>query len=76
MDYSIVIPCFNEEATIKLILDKTNKAFQEHNIELILVNNGSTDNTKNILKDLIINIITNVRQNFSIITCFNNSSSI
>ena len=55
MDYSIVIPCFNEEATIKLILDKTNKAFQDHNIELILVNNGSTDNTKNILKDLIIN---------------------
>ena len=55
MDYSIVIPCFNEEGTIKLILEKTKKLFIDNNIELIIVNNGSTDNTKNILANLIIN---------------------
>ena len=55
MDCSIVIPCFNEEGTIKLILEKTKNAFKENNIELIIVNNGSTDNTKNILEELIIN---------------------
>ena len=55
MDCSIVIPCFNEEGTIKLILEKTKNPFKENNIELIIVNNGSTDNTKNILEELIIN---------------------
>ena len=54
MDYSIVIPCFNEEGTLKIILEKTKKIFQENNIELIIVNNGSTDNTKNILEKIII----------------------
>ena len=55
MDYSIVIPCFNEEGTIKQILEKTKKLFIDNNIELIIVNNGSTDNTKNIIENLIIN---------------------
>ena len=55
MKYSIVIPCFNEEGTIKLILEKTKNPFLENNIELILVNNGSTDNSKEILYKNIIN---------------------
>ena len=53
MKYSIVIPCFNEEGTIKLILERTKNLFIENNIELILVNNGSTDNSKEILSQLI-----------------------
>ena len=53
MKYSIVIPCFNEEGTIKLILDRTKNLFIDNNIELILVNNGSTDNSKEILSELI-----------------------
>ena len=55
MKYSIVIPCFNEEGTIKLILERTKDPFIENNIELILVNNGSTDNSKEILSKIIIN---------------------
>ena len=55
MKYSIVIPCFNEEGTIQLILDRTKNLFIDNNIELILVNNGSTDNSKDILSELIIN---------------------
>lgn len=55
MKYSIVIPCFNEEGTIKLILERTKNLFIDNNIELILVNNGSTDNSKDILSELISN---------------------
>ncbi len=53
MKYSIVIPCFNEEGTIKLILERTKNLFIDNNIELIIVNNGSTDNSKEILCELI-----------------------
>ena len=55
MNFSIVIPCFNEEGTIKLTLDRTKNLFIDNNIELILVNNGSTDQSKNILAELIKN---------------------
>ena len=55
MKYSIVIPCFNEEGTIELILERTKNIFIDNNIELILVNNGSTDNSKDIISKLIIN---------------------
>ena len=53
MDFSLVIPCFNEEGTLELILENTKEPFLKNNIELILVNNGSTDNTKNLLEKLI-----------------------
>ena len=53
MKFSLVIPCFNEEGTIKLILDRTKYIFERNNIELVLVNNGSSDNTKYIIENLI-----------------------
>lgn len=53
--FSLVIPCYNEEATIELILEKTKNSFLENNIELVLVNNGSTDNSEIILSKLINN---------------------
>ena len=52
MKFSLVIPCFNEEGTIKLILERTKYIFEMNNIELILVNNGSSDNTKYIIENL------------------------
>ncbi len=55
MKYSIVIPCFNEEGTIQLILERTKNNFIDNDIELILVNNGSTDNTKAIISEIIFN---------------------
>ena len=55
MKYSIVIPCFNEEGTIRLILERTKTIFIANDVELILVNNGSTDNTKGILSEIIFN---------------------
>lgn len=53
MKYSLVIPCFNEEGTVKIILEKTKDIFIKNNIELIIVNNGSTDNTHKILTNIL-----------------------
>ena len=43
---SLIIPCFNEERNIGAIFKKIEKFIHYKNIEVILVNNGSTDNTK------------------------------
>ena len=50
---SIVIPCYNEEKNIRELLEKSKRLIQE-NIEIIIVNNGSTDNTVFVLNKLII----------------------
>ena len=51
MKISIVIPCFNEEKTISKVIDKILN-LSEIDKEIIIINDGSTDNTKNILDDL------------------------
>jgi len=50
---SIIIPCFNEEIIIADSIKKidkwsTNKSFE---IEILIVNNASTDHTKKILQE-------------------------
>ena len=49
---SIVIPCFNEAENIPLILDRFASVLTE-NIDVILVNNGSTDNSQTVLDELL-----------------------
>ena len=39
--YSIVIPCYNEEKNIPLILENFNNVIQRDDIEVLFVNNGS-----------------------------------
>jgi len=48
--YSFIIPCFNSEKTIKICLDSIimQNTFLT-NSEIILINDGSTDSTKNII---------------------------
>ena len=56
---SVIIPIFNEEKTILNILNKL-QDLKEHQIEIIVVNDGSTDNSKEILdnnKDLFFKLI-------------------
>ncbi|MCK4353460.1 glycosyltransferase family 2 protein [candidate division WOR-3 bacterium] len=58
MKLSIVIPVYNEESTIKTLLDKVREVPLEK--EIIVVNDGSTDKTGKILekeKDNIIKVI-------------------
>ena len=48
---SIVIPCYNEEKNIFLILEKFSKIILRNDIEVLFVNNGSTDNSEKFLKN-------------------------
>lgn len=43
---SIVIPCFNEEKNIKALVKRFGMICREYKVELILVDNGSTDHTR------------------------------
>lgn len=49
---SIIIPCYNEEKNIFLILEKFSKIILRNDIEVLFVNNGSTDNSEKIFKKL------------------------
>lgn len=52
---SIIIPCYNEEESLPLFYDEVNKVslgFKNTNFEFIFVNDGSKDNTLNIIRDL------------------------
>ena len=49
MKLSIVIPCFNEEATILELIDAV-RCSPIHEKEIIIVDDGSTDGTREILK--------------------------
>jgi glycosyltransferase family protein len=53
MKMSIVIPCYNEEKNIPLILERFRECIKNEEIEIILVNNGSNDNTDKVLKELL-----------------------
>ena len=49
---SILIPVFNEENTLKAILEKINNCkIDNFEFEIIVVNDGSTDETLNIIKE-------------------------
>lgn len=74
MKLSIVIPCYNEEKNIPLILSKFNEVIKTDDIEVILVDNGSTDNTKIVLNNLmpkykfatVVNVVKNQGYGFGI----------
>lgn len=53
INFSIVIPCYNEASNIPLILERFNQVIKRDDIEVILVNNGSTDNTSGVLAKII-----------------------
>ncbi len=51
--FSIVIPSFNEEKNIPLILERFKQVINRNDIEVIIVDNGSTDNSEKVLKELL-----------------------
>jgi len=50
---SLIIPCYNEAANLPLLLDRCSTLGDDHNIEVILVDNGSTDNSSEVLEKLL-----------------------
>jgi len=49
MKISLIIPTFNEEDSIPLFITEVDKYLNEYNVEMIFINDGSRDNTENIL---------------------------
>ncbi len=54
-DLSVVIPCYNEGDNLPFLIDKICTFEQEHShrFQYVLVDNGSTDHSYNVLKDYI-----------------------
>ena len=55
MKISVIIPCYNEETTIRKILELVQIALNDNEYEIILVDDASTDNTSQIIHDLSAN---------------------
>ena len=53
MKFSLIIPCYNEAANLPLLLNRCKRLAQRSDIEIILVDNGSTDNSREILSNLL-----------------------
>ena len=47
--YSIVIPCFNEQNNLELLLKSLTKIHNKKSLEIIIVDNGSTDSSQELL---------------------------
>jgi polyisoprenyl-phosphate glycosyltransferase len=52
MKLSIVVPCYNEAENIPSLLSAYAEVITQNDIEIILVNNGSTDTTGTLLEEL------------------------
>ena len=52
MNYSLVIPCYNEEKNLPILINKYKKFLINPRNELVLVNNGSVDDTEKFFKKL------------------------
>ena len=65
MKLSIIIPCYDEEKTIKELILKVKKSVNLLNIEneIILIDDNSTDGTKDILKNELNNSIDKIIHN-------------
>lgn len=53
MKLSIIVPCYNEAKNIPLILDKFASVISRSDVEVLLVNNGSQDNSQEILDEIL-----------------------
>jgi len=50
---SLIIPCYNEGANLPLLLDRCRDVARQQGYEVILVDNGSTDSSPDILRELL-----------------------
>ena len=53
MRFSLVIPCYNEAANLSLLLERCKDLAARPDVEVVLVDNGSTDSTAKVLQELL-----------------------
>jgi glycosyltransferase involved in cell wall biosynthesis len=53
MKFSLIIPCYNEAANLPALLERCNALSAKPEVEVILVDNGSTDDTPTLLLNLL-----------------------
>lgn len=53
MKFSLVIPCYNEAKNLPLLLERCKIMAEKDGIEIILVDNGSTDRSAEVLAELL-----------------------
>ena len=60
MNYLCIVPVFNEEERLSILLEEINK-FKEKNqdINFLIIDNGSNDKSNEIIKKYNFNLITN-----------------
>ena len=49
INVSLIIPCYNEAKNLPFLINRCEKLIEEFPMEVILVDNGSTDDTKKII---------------------------
>ena len=52
MKYSVIIPCYNEEDNVEKLINLLSSKSDLYDIEWIIVENGSKDNTRNLLNKI------------------------
>lgn len=53
MKFSLIIPCYNESANLPLLLERCKGLAEQPGIEVILVDNGSDDDSSLVLENLL-----------------------
>ena len=49
INVSLIIPCYNEAKNLPFLINRCEKLIEEFPMEVILVDNGSTDNSEKII---------------------------
>ena len=53
MKLSLIVPCYNEAANLPLLLERCKDLADRPDVEIVLVDNGSTDSTTEVLETLL-----------------------
>jgi glycosyltransferase involved in cell wall biosynthesis len=53
MKLSVIIPCYNESGNLKILFECLTKVVSGRSIEIIFVDNGSTDNSNEVFEQLL-----------------------
>ena len=53
MKFSLIIPCYNEAANLPLLLERCKELAASPDVEVVLVDNGSTDSTAEVLENIL-----------------------